>query len=238
MVDHEPSSTAECRRRCGPGGPQRGLRFRECDDAERGPDSRVRDLRIAAHRADQHSGGLRHRVRYPDLRHSDSSTGNPLQGTTWELVSTTTGTGEPEMVDPEIGATLTLTGTQLQVSTGCNSGSGSITVMGDGFHVDPLATTRMACDPERTKLEAIQLAVLTDQVGYQIAGDQLTLSNGAGSLVYQAAPAGSAESSDAEPASATPMPTAGASESLIRPSIPEKSSIQVSIPEKPNSTTN
>ncbi len=167
-----------------------------------------------------------------------NSTAFPLQGTTWQLVSTSTGTADPEMVDPAIDATLTISDTQLHASTGCNSGSGSITMMGESFHVDPLATTRMACTPDRTELEATQLAVLTDRVSYAIDGDQLTLTNGAGTLVYQAASDAVTSSSEGEVRPATPVTTVTRSAPLsVEVSPPTKSRIQVSIPENPNSST-
>jgi heat shock protein HslJ len=75
-------------------------------------------------------------------------------------------------------------GMRLAVRTGCNSGSGSVTVLADDdpasgtLEVGPLATTRMACDEAATSVETHVLAVLDGTVTYAVEGDSLTLTNG------------------------------------------------------------
>lgn len=68
----------------------------------------------------------------------------------------------------------------VSVNTGCNTGSGSVEVTDDTLTFGPIATTKMACPPEQTELEASVLAVLQGEVTYEIDGSNLSLRSGDG----------------------------------------------------------
>jgi len=98
----------------------------------------------------------------------------PIEGTKWVL----TGTVANEAISsPPIDAvgSLTITDGQAAVETGCNNGSGTVTVADTTLTFGPLATTRMACTPELDDLEAFTLSVLDGEVTYEITGDKLSI---------------------------------------------------------------
>jgi heat shock protein HslJ len=103
-----------------------------------------------------------------------------LVGTAWVV----TGTVANEAVSSvPAGATASITiaddGT-VAVETGCNTGSGSVEVTDTALVFGPIATTKMACPPEQTALEASVLSVLQGEVTYTIDGDSLLLRSGDG----------------------------------------------------------
>jgi heat shock protein HslJ len=77
------------------------------------------------------------------------------------------------LVDSE--ATLTITDGQAQISTGCNTGSASVEITDTTMTFGPMALTRMACDDDRTRLEASVVLVLDGEVTYEISGDTLSI---------------------------------------------------------------
>lgn len=87
-------------------------------------------------------------------------------------LATVTGPGAPPtaVVDGSpIG--LVFDGEQVSVSTGCNSGHGTVTVTGDQLSVPELATTRKACAPELMAQEQWVIQMLLDaQVELDDAG--------------------------------------------------------------------
>jgi heat shock protein HslJ len=110
----------------------------------------------------------------------------PLEGTTWELEGLIGGdavSSVPVGVEPP---TLTIEGDRLQAFLGCNQGRGAVAV-GDGtMEIEPLVTTRMACQGEAGEVERDVLTVLDGTVQFTIEADQLTLTNGDAGLVYRA----------------------------------------------------
>ena len=101
-----------------------------------------------------------------------------LVGTTWVLSGTVANEAVTvSAVDAEASMTIADDGT-VAIETGCNTGSGSVEVGDDTLTFGPIATTRMACDEERTRLETSVLSVLQGEVTYEISGDTLSLRSG------------------------------------------------------------
>jgi len=75
----------------------------------------------------------------------------------------------------------------VRVNTGCNQGSGSVTV-GDGTLIfEPLATTQRACaDDSAQQVEAAVLAVLDGETTYSITERSLTITKGQQGLMFRA----------------------------------------------------
>jgi heat shock protein HslJ len=110
----------------------------------------------------------------------------PLEGTTWELTGTVS---NDAMSSVPMGAeaSLTIEGGQAAIATGCNSGSGAVTVGEGTLTFGAIATTKMACEPELMDLEATVLSVLSGEATYEIDSDQLTVTNGDNALQFTAA---------------------------------------------------
>lgn len=98
----------------------------------------------------------------------------PLQGTKWTVDT---------LVDGEVASTTPNAGTAwlvfdketVQVSAGCNSGSGTYQVSGDILRIGDVATTRKACEPDLMTLETAVLGTLQGEVTYKIEANALTL---------------------------------------------------------------
>lgn len=100
-----------------------------------------------------------------------------LEDTTW----TVTGVVANEAVSSipmDAEASITITDGQAAIRTGCNNGSTGVEITETTITFGPIATTKMACEPELTELEASVLAALDGEVTYEIAGDNLSLRNG------------------------------------------------------------
>jgi len=108
-----------------------------------------------------------------------------LTGTTWQL--TTIFSGGPDGVAVSIpeGVVATLAFNDdgsVNVSPGCNSGSGAYTVEGDTIAFGPIALTRMACAGAAGQVENDVLLILgSEQVQFAIESSSLTLTNADGS---------------------------------------------------------
>lgn len=119
----------------------------------------------------------------------------PLVGTRWTVAGLVTAdavSSLPGGVTAEL--TIDPNGRQLNVSTGCNTGSGGVTVEESSddssagtLVVEPLATTLIGCEPDAASVETHVLSVLQGRVDYVIDGRQLTLSNGSAGLVLTGA---------------------------------------------------
>lgn len=117
----------------------------------------------------------------------DVSPDLPLEGTRWRLdglvsgdaVSSMPGAAEAWLEIAEDGS--------LRVNTGCNQGSGSVTV-GDGtLTFEPLATTRRACaDDSAQQVETAVLAVLDGETTYDIVEHSLSITKGQKGLDFRA----------------------------------------------------
>lgn len=105
----------------------------------------------------------------------------------WELETITSGDSASSVpADVEV-PTLELTGEEVLVFTGCNSGGGSYQ-LGDGtITFDPLRLTMMACEGAAGEVEASVTAVLDGTVPYVVEGDSLTMGAEGATLVWRRA---------------------------------------------------
>ena len=101
---------------------------------------------------------------------------NPLDATSWRLVSIQNENGD--VVDSVPGSVVTL-GFQTDNAAGmagCNNYSGSYSVSGDGLKFGPLNTTRQACpDVNVMKQESTYLAALEKVERFKMESDRLEL---------------------------------------------------------------
>jgi heat shock protein HslJ len=116
----------------------------------------------------------------------------PLEGTTWQLESVLSGTGDDSSASSVPGQkppTIRFEDGRAEVFSGCNRGSGSVEIGEETLTVTGLALTKMACPDELGTLESTVLAVLDGEVGYEQDYDTLTLTgdDGEGALVYRPA---------------------------------------------------
>jgi heat shock protein HslJ len=123
------------------------------------------------------------------LDEQEASPDQPIVGTAWTLdsiianeavSSVPADVGPPTLTIAEDGAT--------EVYAGCNRGGTAATIADDGSTITfgPIATTKMACEPAASEVEAAVLAVLDGEVDASVDGDQLTLTKGDAGLVYRA----------------------------------------------------
>ena len=110
-----------------------------------------------------------------------------LTGTVWELTTISkdgVSQGWADLAAPRIA----INGELLTFNTGCNTGSGPVTVSGQRLTIGPLASTRRACvDDTVGKIEQTMLATLSGQVDFHIAGSQLTLERADTALTFRSA---------------------------------------------------
>lgn len=114
-----------------------------------------------------------------------------LTETLWQLDSIVTGE-TASSVPSGVSSTLEFTdeGT-VHAALGCNTGRGDYSATDNTLTFKALATTRMACQPPASDVEADVLGVLGGDVSYTIDGESLALTahevsgNGASALVYR-----------------------------------------------------
>lgn len=97
-----------------------------------------------------------------------------VEGTTWMITGTVANeavSSIPQGAEPS----LTITDGQAAIVTGCNNGSGSVEVTDTTLTFGPIATTKMACEPDLDDLEATVLAVLQGEVTYEIDGATMSI---------------------------------------------------------------
>ena len=122
-------------------------------------------------------------IRLTDEEHIRAQNPIPLEGTTWELESLVQGDAASS-VPGDKQPTIELEGGKARVFTGCNRGSGQVSVGDTTMTFGPLALTKMACQDSP---EAAVLAVLTGEVAFAHDHDQLTLTGFDGkALVFHA----------------------------------------------------
>ena len=99
----------------------------------------------------------------------------PLAGTHW-IVQSLVDREAVSSVPAGAVAYLTLgTDGRFSGNTGCNEMGGGAAVTSTTITFSGAFTTRMACEPDRTRLEQAVLAVLREAISYEIDGDQLRL---------------------------------------------------------------
>ena len=111
----------------------------------------------------------------------------PLVGTRWVVDGLING-GTVSSVPAGVIAAITLTDTSADVETGCNTGSGSVTLTDGSITVGALVLTKKACTGPGAALEGAVTAVLQGTVTYHIEADTLTLQAGDLGLTLRAAP--------------------------------------------------
>ncbi len=123
-------------------------------------------------------------------------TGGTIDGTSWAL----------KTYDVSGTATAVPAGTRVDAKfadgkvsgfAGCNVYNATATISGASIKVGAAATTQMACDPDKTALEAAYLGNLAKAATYTATSDALTLYDSAATsiLVYAAAAANPLEGS-------------------------------------------
>lgn len=109
----------------------------------------------------------------------------PLEGTIWELTTVTkgdTGSGWANLAAPRIWFGH---GT-VDVNTGCNIGSGPVTIGSGQLTFGPLMMTQVACDNPIGEIEKTMVTTMTGTVDYRLDGTTLTLERAGTGLVFRA----------------------------------------------------
>ena len=106
-----------------------------------------------------------------------------LTGTTWSATGINTGTDAVSslVAGTTVTAVFAEDGT-ISGNAGCNTYNGTYEASGKDLTIGPLATTRMACEPDVSEQEANYLAALGRVTTYTIRGDQLELRDDEGAL--------------------------------------------------------
>jgi heat shock protein HslJ len=109
----------------------------------------------------------------------------PLEGTRW-VVESTISADAVSSIPSGATASITITDGTVAVESGCNTGSGSVTVGEDALTFGPIATTTRACEDDLMNLEAAVFATLVEEVTYAIEANVLTIRSGDAGLVLRA----------------------------------------------------
>ena len=117
----------------------------------------------------------------------------PLQGTAWTLDGLIANEAISTVpMGVEAGIEIDAQGTTMNVSAGCNTGSGSVTIeagtdaSSGTITVGPVGTTRKLCAEDAMAVETLVLSVLQGPVTYEIDGDALKLTKGDEGLTFTA----------------------------------------------------
>jgi heat shock protein HslJ len=110
----------------------------------------------------------------------------PLAGTRWILDGMVTGDAVSS-VPAGVTAALTIANGQIQVESGCNTGSASVTSTDTTLTIGTLRQTTMACQPDAMAVERAVTAVLSGEIAYAIDADVLTLTADGAGLMLRAA---------------------------------------------------
>lgn len=117
-------------------------------------------------------------VRFLDREVADPD--RPLTGTRW-VVESVIDRDTASSIPIGSRAHLTIgTDSKLTGNSGCNEMGGAAVRTGTTIAFSDVFTTRMACEPDRTRLEQAVLAVLRDTVTYEIEADLLRLRHPSG----------------------------------------------------------
>lgn len=101
----------------------------------------------------------------------------PVEGTTW-TVTATMSKDAISSVPADAVATLVFKDGNVEVNTGCNTGSGTATIGDSSIEFGPVAITKKACSDELNTLEQQVLAVVTGTATYTVEGSSMQLVNG------------------------------------------------------------
>jgi heat shock protein HslJ len=111
-----------------------------------------------------------------------SGTEESIDGTAWTITSLDGPEGA--LTAPE-GATVTIAEGTINVVTGCNTAFGEITVAEDTITVGPLASTRIACEPELMAWETALLQFLDGELTVDASDAQVVLTKGDTTLTLE-----------------------------------------------------
>jgi heat shock protein HslJ len=117
-------------------------------------------------------------IRFLDRKLADAD--RQLTGTRWivqSVIDRDTASSIPRDTIPHL--TLSADGT-FTGNAGCNELGGSAVTTATTIAFSDLFTTRMLCEPDRTRVEQAVLAVLHDTVTYEVDADQLRLRHPSG----------------------------------------------------------
>jgi heat shock protein HslJ len=103
-----------------------------------------------------------------------------LVDTKWTVTGTVANEGVSSVPADSTASIMIAPDNSVSVDTGCNTGSGTVEIADDTLTFGPIATTKKACPPDQTALEASVLAVLQGEVTYEIDGANLSLRTGEG----------------------------------------------------------
>lgn len=109
----------------------------------------------------------------------------PLEGTRW-VVGSTISADAVSSIPSGATASITITEGTVAIESGCNTGSGSVTVGENALTFGPIATTTRACEDDLMGLEAAVFAALDGEASYEIEADVLTIRSGDAGLVLRA----------------------------------------------------
>ena len=85
-----------------------------------------------------------------------------------------------------VPVTITFTGDQIAVQTGCNTLAGGYSIENGKLTTGDLASTLQACDPDRTEQETWISELVTSNPEIELDGNQLEISSGDDSLTLDA----------------------------------------------------
>lgn len=112
----------------------------------------------------------------------------PITGIDWVLDGIVSGQ-TASSVPAGVTASLKIADGRVDVDTGCNTGSGTVTVTGNTLTFGPLALTKKACQADTASVESAVTSVLTAKtVHFAIDADSLTLDAGTAGLTFRAKP--------------------------------------------------
>ena len=117
----------------------------------------------------------------------------PITGLSWVVTVYRDGpVDDPQaMTTPAEGSTITAEfgadGT-LSGSTGCNRYMTTYSITGDAIQIGPVATTKVACEPEPQGQEQAYVAALEDSVSWTFSGSSFQLLNTTGTVEVTYAP--------------------------------------------------
>ena len=109
----------------------------------------------------------------------------PIEGTRWVVDGLIQGDAVSS-TPMGVTASFAIRGGTIQIDTGCNTGSGPVTVTDTTLTIGALMLTKKACGPDAAAMESAVTSVLQGEVTYTIEADRLTVMHGAVGLMARA----------------------------------------------------
>jgi heat shock protein HslJ len=116
---------------------------------------------------------------------SSSASQDPaaLEGQSWILTQYLAPDGTTQIV--ESGVNAEFVSGKVSGSSGCNTYNGSYEATGNTITFGAIATTQMACAPDKMATEAQYLKLLGEATTYEISGRSMSMSNADGTPTLQ-----------------------------------------------------